>query len=150
MYANGASSFNWEPPDGLSDPLSPNPIALPDVTTLYLVTGTAENGCISTDTALVYIIPNCFNFATVNAFSPNDDGVNDRFRFITAGDDGLVSMEIYNRWGKMIFNTNDIDAGWDGTDGNGHPQELGSYIYVIYTSCDGKEQRLSGSVTLLR
>lgn len=150
MYATGASAYSWEPPDGLSDPFSPDPIALPDVTTLYLVTGTAENGCLGTDTALVYIIPNCFRFATVNAFSPNNDGINDRFRFVTDGDDGLVGMEIYNRWGQLIFTTSDITNGWDGTDGKGDPQEVGSYLYVIYTSCDGKEQRLSGSVTLLR
>ena len=99
---------------------------------------------------LVYIIPSCFHFVDVNAFSPNGDGVNDNFRLITTGDDELVSMEIYNRWGQRIFETDNLVAGWDGTDGSGKQQEIGTYIYKIWTKCDEILQSLSGNVTLLR
>lgn len=150
MMASGAFTYIWQPENGLSDPLIPNPVALPDATTQYIIVGTDESGCSSVDTALVYIIPNCFHFVTINAFSPNGDGINDRFRFITDGDDELVNMDIYNRWGALIFQTNDLVNGWDGTDGNGKEQEIGSYIYRITTMCDGILQSLSGSVTLLR
>ncbi len=150
MFASGADMYLWQPPDGLTDPLLPDPVATPDHTTQYIITGTNENGCSTIDTALVYLIPDCFHFNTVNAFTPNGDGINDRFRFITTGDDELVSLEIYNRWGQLIFRTNDLAAGWDGTDGNGKQQEIGSYIFKILTQCEGILQTLSGSVSLLR
>ena len=87
---------------------------------------------------------------TVNAFSPNGDGINDRFRFITFGDEEILLMEIYNRWGEKIYATTSLENGWDGTDGNGVEQEVGAYVYRLITICDGVEQALSGSVTLLR
>ncbi|MBK7443237.1 MAG: gliding motility-associated C-terminal domain-containing protein [Bacteroidetes bacterium] len=59
-------------------------------------------------------------------------------------------MQIYNRWGDIIFETTDLENGWDGTDGSGREQEIGSYIYRLITICDGIQQALSGSVTLLR
>jgi gliding motility-associated-like protein len=150
MYADGAMSYVWSPDFGLTDPLIPNPIATPDETVQYIITGMDESGCTAVDTALVYIIPSCFHYVTVNAFSPNGDGVNDKFRFVTNGDEELITMQIYNRWGDVIFETTDLENGWDGTDGNGREQEIGSYIYRLITVCDGIEQALSGSVTLLR
>jgi gliding motility-associated-like protein len=150
LLASGAFTYVWSPDNGLTDSYIPNPIALPNETTQYILTGTDESGCTATDTALVYIIPNCFHFVTINAFSPNGDGINDKFRFITDGDDELVGMDIYNRWGDLVFQTNNIENGWDGTDGNGKEQEIGSYIFRITTTCDGILQSLSGSVTLLR
>ena len=150
LYAFGAESFVWTPTEGLSDPSISNPVALPDQTTAYIVTGTGPNGCKSTDTALIQILPVCFKFATANAFSPNGDGINDKFRLVTAADDELVSMEIFNRWGAKVFSTNSLENGWDGTDGNGVPQEVGMYVYIMYTTCEGVTQRLDGTVTLLR
>lgn len=150
LIASGAETYVWSPAEGLSDTTSSNPIATPDQTTAYVVTGTGPNGCKATDTAYIQILPVCFKFATANAFSPNNDGVNDRFRLVTSGDDGLVSMDIYNRWGKQVFSTNSLEDGWDGTNGEGVPQEIGMYVYVIFTSCDGVTQRLDGTVTLLR
>jgi len=150
MFATGGFTYVWSPDAGLTDAFIPNPIALPNETTQYILTGTDESGCSTIDTALVYIIPDCFHFITINAFSPNGDGINDKFRFITDGDDNLVGMDIYNRWGALIFQTNNLENGWDGTDGNGIEQEIGSYIFRITTECDGILQSLSGSVTLLR
>jgi len=150
LYAYGADSYSWSPETGLTDPFIANPVATPDQTTLYTVTGIGENGCSSTATALLQILPVCVKFETANAFSPNSDGINDRFRLVTTGDDALVSMVIYNRWGQLIFSTNSLEDGWDGTDGEGHMQEVGTYVYIIHTACDGITRQLNGSVTLLR
>ena len=150
MWATGAANYLWEPPLGLDDAEIADPIAMPPATVQYIVTGTDKAGCTDVDTALVYVIPSCFHFVDINAFSPNGDGVNDNFRLITTGDDELVSMEIYNRWGQRVYETNNLVNGWDGTDGNGKPQEIGTYIYKIWTKCDEILQSLSGNVTLLR
>lgn len=150
LWVTGAAGYEWTPPAGLDDNYSATPIALPDQTTLYIVEGTDKDGCSAKDSTVVYIIPVCFRYTVVNAFSPNGDGLNDNFRFITSGDDELTDLSIYNRWGEKIFYTNDPVKGWDGNDLTGKPQEIGSYIYTIETVCDGISQSLSGSVTLLR
>ena len=68
---------------------------------------------------------------------------------IHQGYDELVEFSIYNRWGAKIFSTNRWQDGWDGTF-NGLPSEIGTYVWVAHTLCDGKEQTQSGDVTLIR
>ncbi len=84
-----------------------------------------------------------------NAFSPNDDGENDVFnfksRYITE-----VIMKIYNRWGELVFQTTDIDRGWNGNI-NGKPAPLGTYIHHTQLTDDmGITFIKSGEVVLIR
>lgn len=88
-----------------------------------------------------------------NIFTPNGDGINDYFyprQFLTSG---LTSfkMDIYNRWGQLIFTTNTVDGrGWDGKF-NGEPQSEGVFIYIIDgTFRDGKKEHHQGNITLIR
>lgn len=84
-----------------------------------------------------------------NAFTPNNDGLNDVFRAegnIIAGQ----SMKIFNQWGELIFDTSQAGAGWDGTH-NGKAQPVGVYIYAIKLKlADGTEILRKGSVNLIR
>ncbi|HRH47106.1 MAG TPA: PKD domain-containing protein [Panacibacter sp.] len=84
-----------------------------------------------------------------NAFTPNGDGVNDQ---VTVKGYGIQKMDwrIYNRWGTLIFQTNNTKQGWDGTyKGAIQPQEV--YVYVLdVTFSDGKQFRKKGDITLLR
>ena len=94
----------------------------------------------------------CFEFDAVihipNAFSPNDDEVNDVFE-VTAFNLKDFRMTIFNRWGQRIFESDDIDKGWDGTL-NGEDVQEGSYLYLIeYESIEGKSSE-SGTLTLIR
>ena len=78
-----------------------------------------------------------------NVFSPNGDGHNDRFVPLVYG--GLPArMEVFNRWGQQVFETNSIAQGWSG---QGYPD--GVYYYVV-TRNDAAGERLSGHVTLMR
>jgi len=84
-----------------------------------------------------------------NAFSPNGDGENDIFnfksRYITA-----VIMKIYNRWGELVFQSTDIDQGWDGNI-NGKPAPLGTYIHHTQLTDDmGVTFIKSGEIVLIR
>ncbi len=59
-------------------------------------------------------------------------------------------IDIFNRWGEMIFSSNDLEHGWDGTY-NGTPQDIGTYYYYISYVCnDGNEYQKKGDVTLIR
>ena len=84
-----------------------------------------------------------------NAFSPDGDGINDIFnfesRFIIA-----VDMKIYNRWGELVYQTTDVDRGWDGTV-NGKSAQLGTYIhYTELTDDMGITFVKSGEIILIR
>jgi gliding motility-associated-like protein len=84
-----------------------------------------------------------------SAFSPNGDGNNDVL-FARGAAVETLTMKIYNRWGQLVFETNDINQGWDGRF-NGEPQEMDSYAYVLYaTFIDGSSTEKKGNITLIR
>ncbi len=112
--------------------------------------GTTEM-CFAKDT--VTILWGGEPFWLPNAFSPNGDGLNDEFKPVERYD-YLQSyhISIYNRWGQMIFETNDINEGWDGNY-KGQPAPNGTYIYkIVYkTYSTGEEtQTRTGHVSLVR
>jgi gliding motility-associated-like protein len=83
------------------------------------------------------------------AFSPNGDGSND-ILYIRGGGIETVSLMIFNRWGEKVFETSNMNIGWDGTY-KGKLQEVDAYGYVLYaTFIDGSSATKKGNVTLLR
>ncbi|MFK7971773.1 MAG: PKD domain-containing protein [Bacteroidia bacterium] len=88
-------------------------------------------------------------FYTPNAFTPNDDGKNDRFYVVAPGVRSLT-LEIYDRWGKLIFETTDLEGGWDGTyKGKAVPE--GVYVFRLTgTGTNGTKVNTAGSITLIR
>lgn len=84
-----------------------------------------------------------------NAFSPNGDGHNDVIR-IVGNEIAAMTWTIYNRWGEVVFSTNDPAQGWDGTF-DGEPQSPGVFAYTISaTLLNGERRLLMGNITLLR
>jgi gliding motility-associated-like protein len=63
----------------------------------------------------------------------------------------LQKFSVYNRWGEEVFETSDIDAGWDGKY-NGKPQPMGTYVYYVEFLKQGQTQSIviKGDVTLIR
>jgi gliding motility-associated-like protein len=149
-YTNavGTPVYIWEPTTGLSCSECSNPVATPDETTVYSLTIIDENGCSATDRVIVAV-----NYIKVlyvpNAFTPNNDGVNDRFLVFTDGAKS-ISFKIFNRWGEKIFETTTIGEGWDGTY-LGKEMNPGVYVYYVeVTYQDDSIQAEKGSVTLIR
>ena len=85
-----------------------------------------------------------------NAFSPDGDGINDYFNIVGQGLTNYI-IEIYNRWGQMVFKSTNLDNQWDGKfqQINSPP---GTYVYKIKTTDFGTELKLikSGTVSLVR
>jgi gliding motility-associated-like protein len=108
------------------------------------------NGCSSYDT--VEIARDCY-LDIPNAFSPNGDGSNDYFFPRNRLSKGLTafSLNIYNRWGELIFQTENVDGrGWDGSY-NGIMQSAGVYVYIIKAEFkDGRKEHQQGNVTILK
>ncbi len=84
-----------------------------------------------------------------SAFSPNGDGNND-ILYVRGGAVETIVFRIYNRWGEMVFESTDMNVGWDGTY-KGKGQEMEVYAYTLYaTFFDGSATTKQGNVTLLR
>ena len=123
-----------------------------DTTGLYDVTVTSLKNCTSNDT--VRILWGGDPFYLPNAFTPNSDGLNDEFAVVQKYDYiKKFHMAIYNRWGQLIFETIDINNGWDGTY-QGSPCMLGAYVYRIVYEEFGQQpvesKFVEGTVMLVR
>jgi gliding motility-associated-like protein len=100
-------------------------------------------------------VKNDFNIYIPSSFSPNFDGLNDKFTpvFSQYGLDAKsFEMEIFDRWGHLIYSTTDFTKGWDGSVGNkGEPLKEGVYVYKMrYRDLDGNSYSKMGHVTMLR
>jgi gliding motility-associated-like protein len=105
-------------------------------------------GCIDTMSYTFYMKREAYIFVP-NAFTPNDNNKNEIFKPTGYGI-RVYDMEIYNRWGEKLFETTDMDHGWDGYF-KGQPVEEGVYVYKINAQgVDGQWHFLKGNLTLLR
>ncbi|MBS1782630.1 MAG: gliding motility-associated C-terminal domain-containing protein [Bacteroidetes bacterium] len=146
--------YQWWPPVGLSaapgvNPTTiANPFAAPDVNTRYFLKATTENGCSTTDSIDV-IVKSETILDIPNAFSPGSSP-NATLKIVRRGDATLKSFRIFNRWGTKVFESQNIDEGWDGKL-NGQPQPMGVYVYSIEAvTKNGKPFNKTGNVTLIR
>ena len=149
--ATGGSSFLWSPATYLSNPNIPDPIGYyPDTGVInYTVTVKSASGCTGADTIKVWVV-NQAAFFMPTAFTPNGDGLNDVFRPVVVGYKSIRSFRIYNRWGQVVYASDNITDGWDGTYNHKHA-DMGTYFWQInYTDRFGKESYLKGDLTLVR
>lgn len=104
---------------------------------------TSGLGCADTTTANVFV--NGYLFHAPNAFTPDGDGLNDQWRPAVRGA-RLYRLEVFDRWGRSVFRTEDPQEGWDGRD-----MPVGIYAYKAWlTEWGALEQEYNGSVTLIR
>ena len=110
----------------------------------------ASNSCGATTDTLVIVNGVC-RLLVPNAFTPNGDGRNERFRAFFGENVASYSLQIYNRWGQRVFTTNSKNEGWDGTL-HGHAQLADTYTWVIrYKVLNNmREIYLKGTVLLIR
>ena len=148
LNATGATRYEWKPSLYLDNPNIGNPFmkARSDVT--YVVTGYNAGGCFSTDTLRV-TIGTVRVIEVPNAFRPAGKS-NPVLRPILREVKSLTYFQVYNRWGQLVFSTNTIGHGWDGTI-KGIPQQTGAYVWVLeVVDLDGNIIRKKGSSILIR
>lgn len=153
---NGNSSgkepflYNWKF-DNLGDSEEKNPLFWFHDTGKVIVSlkVTDSFGCENEMNQTLFLMPKVL-FYMPNAFSPNNDFSNDHFKPIGLEYSLDYRMEIYNRWGELIFKTKELNMGWNGVFQHKEVPE-GVYIYKIFIKdVFGKNHYLSGTVTLLR
>lgn len=105
-------------------------------------TGSAQLNLATEDCACTLYAP--------TAFSPNDDGLNERYAIVTRCVLSDFRMLVYNRWGELVYSSQSLDQGWDGTI-DGKPAPPGNYVYQLSYYREGLGPRQSsGSFVLLR
>lgn len=145
-------TYHWTPVDMVDNANNNTTDATPEDTTTYVVTLTDTLGCTYTDSVTIHCITiDCgkSNIFVPNAFTPNDDGKNDRLCF---SGEWIESFEvaIFTRWGELVYESDDINECWDGRYKNNMCMP-GVYVYVITITCgDGKKSDVKGDVTLIR
>ena len=143
-----ASQWGWDFGDSIGTSTDQNPDYAWNNFSTYTVFLTITNdfGCTDTVSHVVTVkqppqLP--------LAFSPNGDGLNDVF-YVLGGTFTDFRFEIYNNWGKMIFETNDALVGWDGKHMD-IEQPLGVYVWIYHVVTeDGEEYTGHGDVTIIR
>lgn len=109
----------------------------------------ATNTCGSYTDSLLVTSAIC-DIVFPSAFTPNHDGLNDIFKIKYPPPVQSYNMIIYNRWGQVIFTSQNITKGWDGTY-KGHPVNQDSFVWVVsITDINGRKTNLQGTVTVIR
>ncbi|MEO6631898.1 MAG: gliding motility-associated C-terminal domain-containing protein, partial [Mucilaginibacter sp.] len=122
--------------------LTPN--ASPVSTTVYTLTVRSTDGCEGTASVKVTVL---LDIKIPNTFTPNGDGVNDRWEIKNLIDYPDCTVKIFDRWGQQIYNSRGYYTAWDGTF-NGKPVSFGTYYYVI--NLNNNTPPLGGWVAIIR
>ena len=144
--SNTQGIYTWDPAEFLSCINCSSPFANPDQEYLYTVYYTDINGCSDSDTVRVFYDPILY---VPNTFTPDGSEFNTIFKAF-AGNISSFNMEIYNRWGELIFTSNDVNIGWDGTY-NGVIAQDGTYVWkILTTDLSNEEELFIGHINLLK
>lgn len=148
-----APSVQWSPSTGVSNTSIPQPVFSPLVSTTYQVE-LNYGFCQSVDSIRVTVADSselaCDKVFFPTGFTPNNDQLNDTWgmsNVVFLGD--FVSLEIFDRWGGQVFDSDSPDIEWDGTL-KGEPLMPGIYVYQFQYICGGEERVKTGSVTMIK
>ena len=149
LQASGALTYVWSPSATLNSATISNPTAIPTATTTYSVLASGM-ACITIDSITVKVFNSIAEKTFVpNVFSPNGDGLNDYFTPISKSNFVNYSLKIYNRWGELVYFSNNANDCWDGQQKNGQI-EIGTYFYILNAKTECSSIDWKGDITLIK
>jgi len=141
--------YLWKPAVGLNDPAIANPEFRGIAEQLFTIEIITESGCLTIDTQLVKIVKQ-ISIYVPTAFTPDGDGENDLLRPTMYGIKTLNYFRVYNRWGQLMFLSNNSLQGWDGRF-TGTAQASQTYVWSLEAiGADGNMYIRKGSSILIR
>jgi trimeric autotransporter adhesin len=147
--------YQWTPAEEIVCDTCYNPVVTPSVNSTYKVTVTSIYGCTSVDSVKIGLTCDQSEVFIPNTFTPNGDGMNDRFYVSAKGISLVKDMRVFNRWGQLVFEAhnvapNDPSQGWDGTF-KGVVLEPDVFVYTIDVICElGNTFKYQGDVSLVK
>ncbi len=149
LEASGGEFYEWSPPLGLNRASIQTPTAILDDDMIYSLKVSTQFGCFAFDTIMVKVFKAAPDVFVPSAFTPGKS-TNSRFRPIPVGISKIDVFRIYNRWGQLLYSSNDSTTGWDGTFA-GKPQDAGTYVWTVRASdYTGKSVVKKGALVLIR
>jgi gliding motility-associated-like protein len=144
-------NYNWQPSWGLNFYNINNPTFTYNKTQTYYIKLTSTEGCTTIDTIKVLVFDSALvNIFVPKSFTPNGDGVNDLLYPYTAGMKSFTYMKIFNKFGKLVFETRSTAVGWNGVSA-GQQQPMDAYLWIAEgIDIKGNKVQQSGSVLLIR
>ena len=140
------STYLWVPDSLVSNASAANPITEPPVTTWFTVLVTSPNGCVDLDSVLVTVVP---EVVIPTGFTPNGDGWNDVWEIDNIDLFPECEVEVYNRWGDMLFRSVGYQEPWEGKY-NGDFVPVGTYYYVVKLNDPRFPDAYTGPLTVIR
>lgn len=143
--------YLWEPDMWLSCDTCAAGFFTPLEDTDYTLTVSDTLGCFSIVSFYGFDVLPVSSVDVPDAFTPNGDGVNDIIYVDGWGIKNLLEFKIYNRWGELVFETSDLEEGWDGY----YKDELQNvetyaYVVVVETFVDAQPLTKKGYINLFR
>jgi gliding motility-associated-like protein len=144
-------SYRWNPSRGIDKPDSAAVNFDLSSTQQYAISLISSGGCVTNDSLLVRVFDDKLqNIFVPKSFTPNNDGINDKLYPYLSGIKEFKYFKVYNRLGKMVFETTNPDMGWNGSF-NGIPQLMGIYLWFsVGTALDGTVIENKGQTLLIR
>lgn len=143
---DGGVTYVWSPASGLDNPATANPVASPAQTQEYTVKVLSSNGCVGESKVNIVVYQPVY---IPTAFTPNADGNNDLWELKGLEVYPNPEVQIFNRWGNIVFYSKGNYAPFDGTDSNKYLPE-GMYIYKINPFPDRPDFQYKGTFMLFR
>jgi gliding motility-associated-like protein len=137
-------TYLWSPNIDIDNVNAKNPVITGDVDRFYTLTITNSMGCETTDTTYVKVSP---EVKIPNTFTPNGDGINDKWEIYGLTAYTQATVDIFNRYGQNLFHSVGYPIPWDGNY-KGQPLPSGVYYYIINTKVNN--QVLSGDIMIIR
>lgn len=152
LNAYGATYYEWTPAEYFGANSTGTSVITPSASISFCVRGENMWGCADTLCRRIDVEGSCFQVDIPNVFTPNDDGVNDRWSIRFACPHLLTDyhLAIYDRWGIKLFASDTWHAHWDGRTMAGEPVPTGTYYYIVEYTIAGKKQKAKGYISLLR
>ncbi len=139
------TNINWTPNFNMDNPYTEDPTVNPTFSTMYYLEAESPDGCLGIDSVIVFVTQ-VNELIINNIITPNGDGKNETWNINKPRSLSGCPVSIYNRWGKIVWQSYSYNNDWDGTNNSGEPLPDGTYFYTI--NCNGND--FKGSVILMR
>jgi len=157
VYGAGVSNYLWSPfVNSLSCISCPVTSGIAAFSTTYNIEVTSTDGCKASDNVTVLVACSGANLHLPSAFTPNNDGKNDKFYPLTRGYKIINKFIVYNRWGNKVFERynfvpNSPSSGWNGDTKDKQTLDTAVFIWIIEATCDiGQKVETKGTVVVIR
>jgi len=154
-YSSNVVKYEWSPPGDLNCIFCANTSGRAMKSYNYAIRVTSDSGCVATDSVNVFIECNQASILVPNAFTPNNDNLNETFYPVGRGVSLIKRFSVYNRYGQLVYSREnfppgDKSFGWDGRI-KGEPAPGAVYVFTVEALCDqGSPIVKKGIVTLIR